>query len=147
MRYYEIYSINSAVANDYFGRDEKLFQLFMEMKVTSDMKMQVILSRQIDYITTKISSIDVHECIHRHILNHPDQYRNKRWADNRLYDSEGFVNLYCYPNRILLEASGNGNQETGVFEALRSMDCYFLAIDCQKNCGGWLKPVKSVSLI
>ena len=147
MRYYEIYNINSDVAEHYFGRDEKLFQLFVEMKTTSDRKLQLILNKQIDYITERISSIEVHECIKRHLINDTHKYEHKLWSGNKIYDSKGFVNLYCYPNRIFLEASGSVDQETWIFEALRSMDSYFLAVDCQDYCSGWLKPIKSVSII
>ncbi|GGE52541.1 hypothetical protein GCM10011391_34250 [Pullulanibacillus camelliae] len=147
MRLYEIYLVHEHVANDYFGKDEKLFQLFVEMKTTQDMDLKEIINKQIKYVTQTIPALTVFHCVERKARFTQNKYLHKAWQDLRISDGKGFVNLRCLSGHLIVEATGSLNQEAWVFEVLRTLDDYFLAVDCQNYNSGWLKPPKTVALI
>jgi|GEM_PF-1771907 len=147
MRLYEIYLIRQHVANDYFGKDDKLFQLFIETKTVRDAHLIQILNKQIKYVTRHIVATAVYQCIEKNVrmTQHKKMYRT--WKNLRIVDDKGSINLRCFSDQLIIEATGSLNQEAWMFEALRTLDDYFLAIDCQNCMSGWLKPPKTVSLV
>jgi len=147
MRLYEIYLVHQRVANDYFGKDDKLFQLFVEAKTARDAHLIQILNKQIQYVTRYISATAIYQCVERNVRMAQNKSMHQTWKNLRIIDGKGFVNLRCFSGQLIIEATGSLNQEAWVFEALRTLDDCFLAVDCQNGTSGWLKPPKIVSLV
>jgi hypothetical protein len=145
VRTYQLYLIDDEVASHYLGRERMFFQLFKEYH-DSDGDMKVILSKQIDYITRPIPSLEFHQHIQQFLQRkgnlqteqgvYYNKYGNKSWAKLRLNDSH-----------IDIHAKGNYDAETDFFEVLRKNERFFLAIDLINDRFGWLKPIKERKFI
>lgn len=147
MRNYYIYLIEDDVARSFFGKEFKLFDLFDEARYSRDIKAKEQLNRQIQYITKII----------------PMFYFGKKLFDegriipgyqlkgdlHSIYEEkkDSYAELKIYEQYIEMKAKGSFSAEMYFFEALKDINPYFLAIDYENERFGWLKPLKSASLI
>lgn len=56
MRHYELYLLEEQVARHYFGRETKLFQLFLE-HADASLSQRLIIDKQIEYISKPLPSL------------------------------------------------------------------------------------------
>ncbi|MCA1030170.1 sporulation inhibitor of replication protein SirA [Bacillus timonensis] len=145
MRYYYLYLVDEEIANHYFGREYKIYQLFSEYqkKISNDN----VLRKQIDYITKPIPSLRLHQFLDQNLerfnnnLIENNIYRHKSKTDN----SE--AKLTIFDTYIILEAVGGYEAETTFFEVLRRFDKCFIAMEFHTNRYGWLNPIKERKFI
>jgi Sporulation inhibitor of replication protein SirA len=139
MREFYIYLITKEVAHSYYGKENKLFQLFYEEQRSSGIPKQ-ILAKQISYITASISVSQLEEHF----------WQQLREKYNWRFESESYT-LQCRKSTVRLELNdsylhlysiGNFEAETIMFEALRQFEPYFLAMDYGERKYGWLSPFK-----
>jgi Sporulation inhibitor of replication protein SirA len=139
MREFLIYLITKEVAHAYYGKENKLFQLFFEEQRSSGISKQ-ILDKQIGYITTSIS------------VSQLEEHFWQRYNDKYVWQCEGkSYTLTCKNSTVRIELNdrylrlysiGNFEAETIIFEALRQFESYFLAMDFNERKYGWLSPFK-----
>jgi hypothetical protein len=139
MREYVIYLITREVAQSYYGKENKLYQLFMEEQRANSIHKK-ILEKQIHYITSLMSVSQIEE----HLWN---QFRESySWRyEGHSYSLEcknSSVRLEIHERHIRLHSFGNLEAETVVFEALRRFQPFFLAMDFNRRKFGWLTPFK-----
>ena len=146
MRSYQLYLIEDEFASHYFGREQGLYQLFLE-KERSKGELKAIIEKQIQFITKPISSLRVQKLIHKKLAK-----TNYFRFDNGVYYIEG-NNLYSnaslqvFERNALVQSKGNFDAETIFFEALRQCETSFLAVDLEHHRYGWLKPIKERNFI
>ncbi|OEH94067.1 sporulation inhibitor of replication protein SirA [Bacillus solimangrovi] len=150
MRHYSIYLLSEDVANDYFGKEPLLYQLFSDYERTKMVESE-LLQRQVDYITLPVSVVE---------LNYKLQKELKRYRGNSYsYDSHvhsltlrraggtSQAQLSLFSSFIILNAKGSYEAETIFFEILRKYKSTFLAMDFDSERFGWLNPIKQQNFI
>lgn len=146
MRSYQLYLIEDEFASHYFGREQGLFQLFLE-KERSKGELKAIIEKQIQFITKPISSLRVQKLIHKKI-GKANYFR----FDNGVYYIEGNslysnASLEVFERNAMVNSKGNFDAETILFEVLRQCETSFLAIDLEHHRYGWLNPIKQRKFI
>ncbi|TDQ39742.1 sporulation inhibitor of replication protein SirA [Aureibacillus halotolerans] len=141
MSVYEIYLVKESVAYDFFGKEHKLFNLFLENQY-EDSTLAAILQKQVTYITCSLSE----QLLITYILSRTSGARQHTSEPNVItyYDtaSKGATRLTVCPDRVLLESEGCFSGEMSFFESLRSFHGYFFASDYESSRFGWLKPLR-----
>jgi hypothetical protein len=139
MREFYIYLITKEVAHAYYGKENKLFQLFFEeyksMEITKE-----ILKKQISYVTSVLFVPQLEAHFQEQFTGKYDwrfdghSFRiDCKNSTSRLEINENYLHLYSF---------GNFEAETVIFEALRRFEPYFLGMDFQQRKFGWLSPFK-----
>ncbi|UTR14989.1 sporulation inhibitor of replication protein SirA [Salipaludibacillus sp. LMS25] len=146
MRKYEIVLMREDVALMYRGMEKKLFQLFKENRLATDL-LKTITRSQINYITRTIPEKQINQAIYHTLFHNKDYSRveNVHHIDFKKDDSTATITVTH--NKILLEADGNLDVETCFFEILRYYQHYFLALDYANNQYGWLRPLKTLDTV
>ncbi|MCM3717054.1 sporulation inhibitor of replication protein SirA [Fictibacillus phosphorivorans] len=139
MREFYIYLITKEVAHSYYGKENKLFQLFYEEQRSSGIFKQ-ILNKQIGYITSSMSVSQLEEHLWHQLK---DKYE---WlSEGQTYTlsaKNSKVRIELNDRYLHLYSIGNFEAETIIFEALRQFESYFLAMDYGERKYGWLSPFK-----
>lgn len=147
MRHYTIYLIEDDVAKSYFGKEDKLYDLFKEARQTRHPLYRRQLERQIQYIT-KIIPLFYFDKKLVEMLDKTPGYQligNKHMMKG--FKGDSYAELAISEQYIVMKASGSFEAETSFFEALRQMTPYFIAVDFNHDRYGWLKPIKNAHLI
>ena len=146
MRRYSLYLIDHDVARNYFGKEEKLYRLFLDAENQLSPYRSVLL-KQIDYITQEIPKSRIHETLVKEIgeqVNVDEKNQSYEISSGNhmtravLMVKEKYMNLY---------AEGTCEAETIFFEELRKIAPSFLAMDFQRDYYGWLNPIKQAKLV
>lgn len=143
-RHYSVYWLQKEVAYDYFGREEKLYQLFLDYHGTSP-SLKDVLKMQVDYITRPIPTLQVQRLISKMLGNHTSFISSKNKFIIELQES--YASLSIKSEYICIESEGNYDAETLFFEVLRKFDECFLAMDFTFKRFGWLNPIKQRKLV
>ncbi len=150
MRQYQIYMINDAIVQQYFGKESLLFTLFNDYYHSKGDRSR-ILSKQIQFITMKIPSNEVNSLF---LQSSPDNqikheaageyYISKQSSNGNIHSS---ARITIKPRVIHLLAEGHYDAEAIFFEEMRKCKGSFLAVDLQNTRYGWLRPIKERKLI
>ncbi|WP_176222235.1 sporulation inhibitor of replication protein SirA [Tuberibacillus sp. Marseille-P3662] len=147
MRHYYIYLIENEVARSFFGKEAKLFQLFVETFHTHDPFNREQLHKQVAYITKKIPVHEIETNIQQQLASSSEFTVNQgEYMIHSVY-GQSMAKLAIDHNVMHMEATGDLRSETVFFEVLRNIDPCFLAIDAGHQRFGWLAPVKHAHLI
>ena len=141
MRQYHIYLIEEEFASHYFGRESKIYQLFLEYEKMSCEK-KALLRQQIDFVTRPIPSLKIHQILEAYLTKRVDYTMRRNVHALQIRNLQSEAQLVVHDRYILLEASGSFEAETMFFEILRKYDSCFLAMDFTANRYGWLNPIK-----
>ncbi|KZE65969.1 hypothetical protein AWM68_06205 [Fictibacillus phosphorivorans] len=139
MREFYIYLITKEVAHSYYGKENKLFQLFFEEQRSTGI-FKTILQKQVCYITKLLSASQ----LEKHLWESLSGTYNWR-LEGETYSlscKESTIRLEICDQYIHLYSIGNFEAETIIFEALRHYNSYFLAMDYGERKYGWLSPFK-----
>ncbi|MBH0167836.1 MAG: sporulation inhibitor of replication protein SirA [Bacillota bacterium] len=139
MREFYIYLITKEVAHSYYGKENKLFQLFFEEQRSNGIS-KTILQKQISYITSLLSVSQ----LEKHFWNQLNDKQEWR-SEGETYSltcKDSIVRIELTDQYIHLYSIGNFEAETVIFEALRQYEPYFLAMDYGERKFGWLSPFK-----
>lgn len=142
MRHYYIYLIEEEFANHYFGRESKIYHLFLEFDRTSVMYKKKLLKMQIDYVTKPIHSLRIHQLIETQLKKRTDYYLDRNAHVLLQANNRSHAKLVVHDRYLSLQANGNYEAETIFFEILRKENRCFLAMDLQMDRYGWLAPIK-----
>lgn len=143
MRHYSIYLLKDDVANDYFGKESILYQLFLEHEQTRKSEDDII-KRQIAYITRQIPVTKIQFQLQKELKafrgysNHENTHMLTLKRKHHLSEAE----LSVYSSHMTLSSTGGYEAETIFFETLRKTCPSFLAMDFNVNRYGWLNPIK-----
>ncbi|REJ14251.1 MAG: hypothetical protein C6P37_14805 [Caldibacillus debilis] len=139
MKRYEMYLIDEQVADFFYGRERKFYNLFKEYEGSAPPKKE-ILEKQIDFITKPIPVLTIHSQIIRLLEGRQDFYirQGKLVIENH----RGKACLQIDQRAILLESNGYGEGENTFLDLLKKTEYNFLAIDRENGRYGWLKPLK-----
>jgi hypothetical protein len=141
VRKYKIYLLENDIASLYFGKESKLYHLFLEYERATEMKRSVI-QKQIHYISKPIPSLHIRKLLNN-TLNSRTDYRTEREGHVlKIVSPPSQARLVINESHILLQAEGSFEAETIFFEVLRKYDPCFLAMDFQLDRYGWLNPIK-----
>lgn len=146
MRRYLIYLLDDGVAMNYFGKEEKLYQLFLE----ADNKLSPyhsILLKQIDYITKKIPLDRIHRHLASDLGNQVQINSEENVYEIRIDDNNSRAILVGHSRFLNLYANGTYEAETIFFESLRKVESSFLAMDFRREHYGWLNPIKHANIV
>lgn len=147
MRQYEIYLIDDEIARFYFGKEIKLYQLFLDERLSKEKNQMAIIKKQITYITKRVPIFEIEGKIEdtcRHFKGYDMQNQT-----HSLHYSNGMsqARLELDSERLTLKSTGDFSAEVTFLEVLRQIDSSFLAIDFKHTRYGWLKPVKNAHFI
>ncbi|CAM4015069.1 sporulation inhibitor of replication protein SirA [Lederbergia lenta] len=140
MRTYFIYLIEDEVADYFYGREIKFYELFAaKCKVQGEL--QEIIKKQIQFITKPLPYLELHHHLSSSVQKREMKIKGKTYyigapkADKR---AELLIGKRC----LELHALGDFESESVFFEVLRKFDGRFLAVDIENNRYGWIKAVK-----
>ncbi|SDY68110.1 Protein of unknown function [Evansella caseinilytica] len=146
MREYNIYIIKDDVANDYYGLEAKLFQLFEENRRAKGY-LKEVTDQQIRFIIKPVAIGSLDKFI-RQQLQDVEGYScmgNKHFIIMDEMNSQS--GLYLDREHITLFSEGAYDAEACFFEVLRKFHPYFMAIDFVHKRYGWLRPIKSLEFV
>ncbi|MDM5316408.1 sporulation inhibitor of replication protein SirA [Fictibacillus sp. b24] len=139
MREFFIYLITKEVAHSYYGKENKLFQLFFEEQRSTGIS-KTILQKQVSYITTILAVSQIEKHFWESLSGtHDWRVEGETYS---LSCKDSTVHLELSDQYIHLYSIGNFEAETIIFEALRHYESYFLAMDYGERKYGWLSPFK-----
>lgn len=140
MRVYQLYLIEEEFASHYFGRERMFFQLFQEYEKSSG-ELNLILGKQIQYITKPIPGLKLRQYINQQLYR-KQNFRSRKGLYYIETGKRSKASLELFDQSLVIEACGNYDAETVFFEVLRKSESSFLAIDIRHHRYGWLKPIK-----
>lgn len=141
MREYNIYIIQKEIAYEYYGIENKLFQLFEE-NYFSKGKLKEITNKQIQYIIEKIPVHQLEEIIFQTLKGKKEYKKEKDGHIIYLTDSNSYAKLFLDEWQITLLAKGTYDAEARFYEILREYYPFFMALEFTEKRYGWLKPLK-----
>ncbi|MDN4073305.1 MULTISPECIES: sporulation inhibitor of replication protein SirA [Fictibacillus] len=140
MREYFIYKINEDVAEEYFGKEIKLFQLFLEEYKTFTVQKDILL-KQIHYITSPLQPSPLQSFIKQMLLSSKGFQAE---AHSFLLECEKSSARLSFSERyMILQSVGSFEAETAIFENIRKYERCFFAMDFKYYRYGWLNPLKA----
>lgn len=140
MRVYLIYLIKDEFAEYFYGRENKIVELFRaERSLKNDLL--DIVKKQIDYITKPLPYVELHKLLTQSIEEKDIYIKGRLYCTNPSTKEEG-AELSIGEEHLKLKAWGNFANELEFFEILRGFDGKFLAMDLKHNHYGWIKPIK-----
>ncbi|HET6872204.1 MAG TPA: sporulation inhibitor of replication protein SirA [Sporolactobacillaceae bacterium] len=146
MRRYDLYIIDDEVARDFFGKEPKLNQLFHAAFYEKQPEHRLQLERQVNYITKTIPMFRLKTLLQRTLKDVTDYTveANDWELTLRSKDCKRVMRLQLDQKKCVLWSSGDLLTETLIFDRLREIDPYFLAVDRANERCGWLQPIKLV---
>ncbi len=143
MAKYSLFIFDEDVAHRYYGKEAKLYHLFVEHhKATGSFK--ELIGKQIDYITKPIPVLRLQQQ-----LNSAFQAEKRYSCSGNRHTLKGRsrgtkVELVLEKEAVYLTSSGNDGMEEEMmfFEVLRKSEPTFFAVSFDKEQYGWLKPFK-----
>ncbi|MFC7372274.1 sporulation inhibitor of replication protein SirA [Fictibacillus iocasae] len=140
MRGYFLYKIREDVAHEFYGKESKIFSLFLEERKSKNADKRSIAQKQTAYITLPIEAEKLMSYLWR--LSVPGSSFDTRKNVFSITLSKSEVHLYLNRDYLMLESRGTFDAETTMFELLRKVETRFLAMDFEAKKYGWLFPVK-----
>ncbi|MFD3445631.1 sporulation inhibitor of replication protein SirA [Microbacteriaceae bacterium 4G12] len=142
MKIYHLYLIQEDIAQEYFGREHMLFDLFMQFADSHSLTEKKVLCKQIKYITKPLQTLKLHHRVEQALSTHP-YYKHEKEC-HILYSPMGqeYGKLTIKGRYAKIESMGSFEVETTFFEILRKNEQTFLAMDFKGNRYGWLNPIK-----
>ncbi|MCM2674643.1 sporulation inhibitor of replication protein SirA [Alkalicoccobacillus plakortidis] len=143
MRSYQLYLLDEAIVNRYYGQEIKLFNLFCE-RFQADHTLKPLLTKQVEYITKPLPTKELLK-----ILSKEDHYLSSEQVNVSTYRMEhspsgSWVDVKLRDHHLLLMAFGKMEIETRLFERLKELNTYFFAVNVGQRRFGWLGPIKKV---
>lgn len=146
VRRYVIYLMEQDVAKNYFGKEEMLYQLFLEAEnIVSPY--HSIIKKQIRYITKEIPLTDLHETLITELRHEVKSYEAEKSYEIHLAEYDSKAVLVLNRHHLSLYSYGAKEAETVIFEILRKIESSFLALDFKNSNYGWLNPIKKAALV
>ncbi|GAF23515.1 MULTISPECIES: sporulation inhibitor of replication protein SirA [Shouchella] len=142
MRYYELFNVTEDVASSYLGKEMKLFQLFEEREQARK-HTQPIYDRQINYITTSMPEEEIKQIF----LSRYKEEDANRFVAASDENPKNHCALMLDAKKICLQAEGDLQAETDVFDLLREVNGFFFAVNVNDRRFGWLKPYEKQSVL
>ncbi|MDR7072246.1 sporulation inhibitor of replication protein SirA [Fictibacillus barbaricus] len=139
MREFYIYLITKEVAHAYYGKENKLFQLFLEERGAAG-NTKEILEKQISYVTSLLPISQLEEHFWEQ-LNDKYQWQYEGHS-YRIDCKNSTARLEINKRNLHVYSFGDMEAETVIFEALRRFEPYFLGMDYHLKKFGWLTPFK-----
>lgn len=140
LREYFIYKLKEEVAEQYFGKESKLFQLFLEEYKTFTAQKNV-LQKQIEYITSPLH-IDPLQTFLKQMLLSKKGFHTE--VHSFLLESDNSSARLSFSDRyLILQSVGGFEAETIIFETMRKYERCFFAMDFKYYRYGWLNPLKA----
>jgi hypothetical protein len=149
MRRYDLYIIDEEVARDYFGKEMKLNQLFQAAFYEKKPEQRLQLEKQVNYITKSIPMFRLQTLLTR-VLKEVSDYTldTKDWEFTlKSEDCRRVMRLQLDQKKCVLWSTGDLLTESLIFDKLREIDPYFLAVDRANERCGWLQPIKTARMI
>ncbi|MFC0188792.1 sporulation inhibitor of replication protein SirA [Fictibacillus aquaticus] len=140
MREYYLYKIREDVAHEFYGKESKIFSLFLEERKSRSMEVRNMLQKQISYITVPVSTEELKVYLSEQRV--PGAAFDSASGVFTICLSKSEVQLYLTPDYLILTSTGSYDAETAMFEVLRKFETRFLAMDYDSKKYGWLFPVK-----
>lgn len=139
MRKYYIYLIEDEVADYFYGRENKFYELFAaDRYVLGELKK--IVQKQIDFITLPLPHLELHRHL-SHFAEQKDLYIKGKVYCTGSGEAEG-AEISIGERSLHLNAWGSFESESLFFEMLRKFEGRFLAVDIDNSRYGWIKPIK-----
>lgn len=140
LREYFIYKVNGDVAEEYFGKEVKLFQLFLEEYKTLTNQKEV-LKKQIQYITSPLELSDLQAFL-RMMMGSMRGFQTE--PHSFFLECEKSSARLSFSDRyMILQSVGSFEAETILFENMRKYERCFFAMDFKYFRYGWLNPLKA----
>ncbi|WAA10856.1 sporulation inhibitor of replication protein SirA [Fervidibacillus albus] len=139
LRKYDIYVIEDAFVEYFYGREQMFFQLFKECD-ESETGIKEILIQQVDYITKSIPTIYIYSHIVQELGKRTDFFIKER--SFLLENKRGTAELFIGRKKLSLQSSGYLDTEFIFMDCLKQLDFNFFALDLKNGRFGWLKPLK-----
>ncbi|EIT86878.1 hypothetical protein A374_04869 [Fictibacillus macauensis ZFHKF-1] len=139
MREYYIYQLHEGIAEDYFGKEQKLYQLFLD-EYRSQASRKTLLRRQIQYITKELHAHDIVTFLNAKLLSYEGFVPHDHSLLLECCNSS--ARLIISNHYLLLQSEGSFEAESILFELLRKYGSGFLAMDLLEGNYGWLNPLK-----
>ncbi|MEK3886821.1 sporulation inhibitor of replication protein SirA [Bacillus sp. FSL K6-3431] len=139
-RTYFIYLIEDEVADYFYGRENKFYELFVaDRKVQGDL--QEIVKKQIHFITKPLPYLELHRHLSSSVQKTDMHIKGKAYYIDASKGKKR-AELIIKKRYLKLDALGGFESESIFFEVLRKFDGRFLAVDIENNRYGWIKAVK-----
>jgi len=145
LRNYMIYLIRKPLSIEYYGKEQKIYELVREY-TRSNSELKKIIEKQIEFISEPIPLFELYSYIKENNA-YPTNYIEESEQFSVILKDEGTAYLTINPKELILSASGTIEAETTFFELLRKFRSTFLAIDVEHNRFGWLRPITQQSYI
>ncbi len=149
MRRYDLYIVEDEVAKAYFGKETKLIQLFSEAIHAEDPEQLIQIEKQIDFITKQLPIFRL-ETLMKRALPETEAYtvtiQDQEWLLKSTKE-DSVARLIIKESHCELWSSGSLLAEAVLFEKLRAVEPYFLAVDRTNERCGWLRPIKTDVLL
>ncbi|MGB7998989.1 MAG: sporulation inhibitor of replication protein SirA [Anaerobacillus sp.] len=147
MRHYEMYFIKQDIAAQYAGKENLLYQLFLERKRASIPEVKSVLDKQVAFITESVPE----EELNHYIVSELGGFRTYEYKNDghrlTIKQSRSDASLFARREKVNLYSSGSNEAETVFFEVIRKLTPSFFAIDFQSGRYGWLNPIKQQKLV
>lgn len=140
MRTYFIYLIEDEVADYFYGREIKFYELFAANRRVKG-ELQEIIKKQIQFITKPLPYLELHHHLSSSVHKREMKIKGKTYyigTSRTGKRAELLIGKRC----LELHALGDFESESVFFEVLRKFDGRFLAVDIENNRYGWIKTVK-----
>lgn len=146
MRVCEIYFIKREVAQEYFGKELKIFRLFQD-KHQSPSYLKPVIERQIKYITSPIPVMKIQRVVLQRLKKFKHYHEENFLHYIELNNGKSKAQLSISLRKMVIRSEGSLEAETIFFEAIRQVAANFIAIDIENNRYGWLNPIKEMNYI
>ena len=146
MRRYSIYLMKEEVTEEYYGREVKIFQLFLDEHRAKGRRKEII-QRQVEFVTRTIPSLDIENLFIDKRYHSPHAYIQTLNQESLIEKKNSKAKLIVHGSHLTIYAEGNYEAETLLFEILSKYDPCFFALDIINFRYGWLYPIRKMKLI
>lgn len=144
MRRYSIYLMEEEVTKQYYGREAKIFQLFLDEHRAKGRRKEII-RRQVEFVTRTIPTLEIEHLFKRH--HYPNTYNQTLNQSILVERKNSKSELTVHGSHLTICAEGNYEAETILFDILSKYDPCFFALDLTNFRYGWLYPIRKMKLI
>lgn len=146
MRRYSIYLMKEEVTEEYYGREAKIFQLFLDEHRSRGRRKEII-QRQVQFVTRTIPSSEIERLFIDKRHHCPHTYIQTLKQRSLVEKKNSKAQLTVHGSHLTICAEGNYEAETILFDVLSKYDPCFFALDLTNFRYGWLYPIRKMKLI
>lgn len=146
MRQYSIYLMKEEITERYYGREAKIFQLFLDEHRAKGRRKEII-RRQIEFVTRTILPLDMEHLFIDKRHHSPQTYIQTVKKRSIVEKKNSKAELVVHGTHLTICAEGNYEAETILFDVLSKYDPCFFALDLINFRYGWLYPIRKMKLI